>query len=35
MASIDLKDAYFLINVTKSHRKYLRFKSRTYQNSHR
>lgn len=26
MASIDLKDAYFLISVQKSHRKYLRFK---------
>jgi hypothetical protein len=26
MASIDLKDAYFLISVHKSHRKYLRFK---------
>lgn len=26
MASVDLKDAYFLINIKQSHRKYLRFK---------
>lgn len=34
MASIDLKDAYFLINITESQRKYLRFKYRSHPNCH-